>query len=338
MGMMAIPRARKWSLRRGLTTLQRPPVRLLLVGILGCMVLIAFGLLIWSAPALLEQAALNDPALKAADRLTAEHNARLLVISLGGALAVSGGLLYTARNYRLTRRGQMTERFTKALERLGSSEPYVRIGGIHALKHVMRDSPDHHGDIVEVLVAFIRDRTPRVAVTVELAPQWMHPPTGVDEPAPSEEPASDVQAALTALGNRPARPRHERDALDLHGLHLQGVRLGAAHLEGANLRGSCLAKASLWGAHLEGAYLQGAHLENADLWDAHLEAAYLQEAHLEDARLWSTHLERAHLGGAHLEGTRMGGVNLTGTDLTGIKIDDRTTLPDKFRELTTPPT
>jgi len=66
------------------------------------------------------------------------------------------GLLYTARNYRLSRRGQVTDRFTTALERLGSSELYVRIGGVHALEHVMRDSADHH----DVDRATDRERVP----------------------------------------------------------------------------------------------------------------------------------------------------------------------------------
>jgi len=105
------------------------------------------------------------------------HSARLLVISVGGALVVLIGLLCTARNYRLSRRGQVTDRFTIALERLGSSELYVRIGGVHALEHVMRDSPGHHDDVIEVLTAFIRDRTRRRARQPD-SQVWMHPVTG----------------------------------------------------------------------------------------------------------------------------------------------------------------
>ena len=56
----------------------------------------------------------------------------------------------------MSRRGQVTDRFTVALERLGSSELYVRIGRMH----VMRDSAGHHGDVIEVLTGFIRDHTP----------------------------------------------------------------------------------------------------------------------------------------------------------------------------------
>ena len=123
------------------------------------------------------------------------YNARVLVISVGGAIVVGTGLLYTARNYRLSRRGQVTDRFTVALERLGSSELYVRIGGVHALEHVMRDSAEHHDDVIEVLTEFIRDRAPRRRQSDRQA--WMHPVTGSVPDLPYE-PAADIQAALTA--------------------------------------------------------------------------------------------------------------------------------------------
>ena len=102
------------------------------------------------------------------------YDARVLVISVGGAIVVGTGLLYTARGYRLSRCGQVTDRFTVALERLGSGELYVRIGGVHALEHVMRDSAEHHNDVIEVLTAFIRNRAPRRDRQV-----W---PSGVDAP------------------------------------------------------------------------------------------------------------------------------------------------------------
>jgi hypothetical protein len=123
---------------------KRAAVWTALVALAG-LVLAAYGYALWRAPALLNQRELSK--LHGADRLSAEYNARLMVISLGGALVVAVGLLYTARNYRLSHRGQVTDRFTKALERLGSDELYVRIGGIHALDHVMRDAASHHGGL-----------------------------------------------------------------------------------------------------------------------------------------------------------------------------------------------
>jgi hypothetical protein len=57
-----------------------------------------------------------------------ECRARVWHFHLGEGYFVAGGLIYTVRSYRLSHRGQMTDRFTKALERLGSERLYVHIG------------------------------------------------------------------------------------------------------------------------------------------------------------------------------------------------------------------
>ncbi|WP_170185243.1 pentapeptide repeat-containing protein [Saccharothrix texasensis] len=306
--------------------------------IVGGLVLLAlYGVLIWRAPNLL----INQDVLtqiKPEHRLPAEHNARLIVVSIGGALVVATGLLYTARNYRLAHRGQVTDRFTKALERLGSDELYVRIGGVHALEHVMRDSPVHHGDVVEVLVAFIRDRTPRAAGKEPVDDRWMHPPIAIDAPELPSEPEADVQAALTALGRRPDRPERERGRIDLSELHLQNAKLMGARLERVNLRGAQLRGADLWVARLQGADLRESQLRGALLWitslqgadlkGADLQGASLNQARLQRARLIGAKLQGASLIDAQLQGTRLEDAELTQAQLDRVVVDDRTVLPE----------
>jgi hypothetical protein len=46
------------------------------------------------------------PTLTHAQRAIAAYNAQVLVVSLAGAVVVLAGPLYTARNYRLSHRGQ----------------------------------------------------------------------------------------------------------------------------------------------------------------------------------------------------------------------------------------
>ncbi len=53
----------------------------------------------------------------------------------------------------------MTDRYTKAIERLGSDKLDVRIGGIYALERVARDSARDHPTVIEVLAAFIREHS-----------------------------------------------------------------------------------------------------------------------------------------------------------------------------------
>lgn len=307
-----------------------PPAARIGVSALGGLAVLAlYVLAIWRAPEFLVN---QDLLAKTApeQRLPAEHNARLIVISVGGALVVGTGLLYTARNYRLAHRGQVTERFTKALERLGSDELYVRIGGVHALEHVMRDSPDHHGDVVEVLVAFVRDRAPRRIAESADEVQWMHPPIGTDTPAPPDEPASDVQAALTALGKRPNRVKRERSPINLRQLHLKGAVLDEARLDEADLSGAQLEGAILWRAQLREADLSEAQLQHADFTEAQLQHAGLQEAQLQradlrfaqlqGARLLGTQLQRADLWEANLEGACLLGAQLQGAELIRTKL------------------
>jgi uncharacterized protein YjbI with pentapeptide repeats len=266
----------------------------------------AYGVALWRAPGWVHATTPQD-----------RYNARVLVISVGGAIVVGTGLFYTARNYRLSQRGQVTDRFTKALERLGSTELYVRIGGVHALKHVMRDSPYHHDDVIEVLTQFIRGRVPLARQPDRQ--RWMQPVL-VGDPGLPPEPTPDVQAALTALAYRPFRP--ERQRINLGHLHLRGLRLDDAYLTRALLGGADLTGAYLPGADLAGADLTGADLTRAFLTGADLTSARLTGAHLTGAALLGVTLLGASFRDAYLTGAYLGLANLTRADLTGADLTD----------------
>jgi hypothetical protein len=76
---------------------------------------------------------------------TARDAARGRLLTLGAGLFAFGALVYTARNYSLSREGQVTDRYTKAVKQLGDKKVDVRLGGIYALERIARDSPkrDH---------------------------------------------------------------------------------------------------------------------------------------------------------------------------------------------------
>jgi hypothetical protein len=97
---------------------------------------------------------------------TARDDARGRLLTLGAGLFAFGALAYTARNFALSRRtfelteqGQVTDRYTKAIEQLGSERLDVRIGGIYALERIARDSARDHATVMEVLSAFIREHS-----------------------------------------------------------------------------------------------------------------------------------------------------------------------------------
>jgi hypothetical protein len=93
-------------------------------------------------------------------QLAAEQNARVTVTSAGAALAVAAGLLFTAFNYWLARRGHTAGQVTTALTQLGGTELYVRVGAIRALEALVRESRDDRLAILEVLASFVRHRAP----------------------------------------------------------------------------------------------------------------------------------------------------------------------------------
>jgi Pentapeptide repeats (8 copies) len=228
------------------------------------------------------------------DRAKLESDTRTTMVQAAGGIVLLIGLFFTAKTLRTTQEGQITDRFTKAINQLGETGPEklaIRLGGIYALERIARDSERDHWPIMEILTAYVREHAPWAEDKKDHLPL---------QPDPS------VQAVLTVLGRRP-RTYHkgEKHGLDLTLSNLRFARLESTHLEGANLANT----------HLEGALLTGAHLENAFLSYTHLEGANLAGAHLENAVLSRTHLEEANLAGAHLEGVW----GLTVEQLAGVK-------------------
>jgi hypothetical protein len=209
----------------------------------------------------------------------------------------------------LTQQGQLTERFTRAIDQLGSTGDdrnprlEVRLGAISALERIAGDSEKDHWPIMEVLTAYVRDTTSQAGYKPL-------PPAG----GPSVRPRYDVQAALTVLGRRKRTYDGEYRRLDLSWTDLRGIKLIGDQAQ--------LQRAILIGAHLDGAMLAGAHLEGAFLQNAQLpttvfERAHLVGAHLTHANLFGSVLVGADLRGANLRGADLSSADLRGADLRG---------------------
>ncbi|WTO32959.1 pentapeptide repeat-containing protein [Streptomyces achromogenes] len=197
-------------------------------------------------------------SMDAAARSAAVGQVRLAVVQAVAGIGAGIALIYTARSYRLSRRGQVTDRFTKALERLSSAEPYVCIGGVLALEQIVQDAPDQGMHAARVLNAFVQRHT-----------QTAGAPGGLASVQLPEEPGEMVQEALRALTAPGSRRRGGSwPPVDLAGRHLAKARLPGADLRGALLEGATLRGAVLCRARLDGADLADADLVRADLSDA----------------------------------------------------------------------
>jgi hypothetical protein len=242
-------------------------------------------LLLWLLPKWqVQRTEIDDKAR----RFELENEARTTIAQILGGAAFLAGLYLTAQTLRVNEEGQITERFTKAIEQVGSEKVQVRLGGIYALERIARDSERDQGPIVEVLTAYVRENAP-----LKEQPKRETKPIADSVKAADERkrPATDIQTILTVL-SQPTFSKVERHRVDFHETDLQGANLVRADLEGANLAG----------ADLEGANLAGANLQRAKLTGANLEGANLSEADLRGASLGAANLRRADLRVADLRG------------------------------------
>ena len=156
---------------------------------------------------------------------TALDNARGRLLTLGAGLFAAGALVFTARNFTVARRtlelteqGQVTDRYTKAIEQLGSDKLDVRIGGIYALERVARDSARDHPTVMEVLTAFIREHSH------EQWPPPDHPAAGDrnDQYGPTSRPPLPWSGAgiLPATSGALTSPARTSPVADLAGANL----------------------------------------------------------------------------------------------------------------------
>src|SRR5829696_7290864 len=91
----------------------------------------------------------------------------LAVAQMLGGTALLSGLYFTWRTLQINREGQITERFTRAIDQLGKTDDEgnelfeIRLGGIYALERIARESEEDHWPIMEALTAYVRHNAPR---------------------------------------------------------------------------------------------------------------------------------------------------------------------------------
>jgi hypothetical protein len=287
-------------------------------------------------PRLIDTAGLTGEA-----RLRAENDLRSTLVTLLGGVIVAIGAVVGILNFRETsrqnraildvqRRGQMADRFTRAIEQLGQSSPEkldVRIGAAYALEQIALDSTDLNWPVIEVLAAYLREHTRR-----QVPHEASNELSGF-APAPA-----DIQAIATVIGRRRWVNDQPTRRLNLVGARLEGVNLSGAYLAGADLRNAHLERANLSGANLDGANAIGAWFTGADLSGGHLEAVQFRDTSLLQRAEYSEEAERAanryvaqlgdaslcsaQLGGADLHGAQLAGADLTGAWLDGADLSD----------------
>jgi hypothetical protein len=127
---------------------------------------------LWLLPAQLTRH--PSHGMTAADRLKAVNDARTPLIGFAVLLGSVVTVWFTAQTYRLSRQGQVTERYSKAVAHLGDAQMPVRVGGVYALERIGRDSRQDRDTIIYVLGAFVRERSNALRDRQDRAPEDVH--------------------------------------------------------------------------------------------------------------------------------------------------------------------
>jgi len=262
----------------------------------GALVVLAVGIgvLWWQAPAFYDNV---DPEPQAT--ATATTRAGILAV-FAATVAALGAIVALAETRRANREADQRERYTKAIDQLGTTgddKVDVRLGGIYTLQRIAQDSDRDLHTVVEVLCAFVRGHG--------LGPE----DDSYDKDLYGHRPPADVQAALTAIG-RVHLPGNSY--IDLEGAHLERANLIRANLSGAFLTEAKLTGATMVEVDLSGAILSGASLDYATPHDANLAGADLGVANLNYVILSGTDLTHADLSHTEMDYADLTRANLDG--------------------------
>jgi uncharacterized protein YjbI with pentapeptide repeats len=258
------------------------------------------------------------------DEVNAKNALYMNIVQVLGLLTVTSYL--TWRNLRATEEKLVTERFSKAVEHLGSEESQIIMGGVYSLERISQDSHKDYWVIMEILASFVRRKSPaQVDGTLTL----------------ERKEIQQIQQILTVIGRRDVN--NDKEKIDLSFVNFQKINLSTANLTGVNLQASILSNlnlnhailsdANLNGADLSGANLTGAilikvnsiiHQETflsikfvkANLTEANLSKAILNLANFTHATMDRTILTNTQLREAIMIEAQLVDANLDGADLT----------------------
>ena len=221
-------------------------------------------------------------------RFLAENEARKTLAQIVGGVAILAGLYFTdetlkisagqnrlavaqaelaGKQLQLSIAGQITDRFTKATDQIGSGSVAVRIGGILAFDRLSKDTDN--GDFWHVMAL--------LATWVKSSSPWPPGKATMNKIPP------DIQTAMDVIGFRDPKRDDKDSRLDLSDsdlrkaylylTHLDDIDFSNSHLEGADLSEATFDDSVLTGAHLNGADLGGAHLKGCTVTTAELAVA-----------------------------------------------------------------
>ncbi|GAA4966122.1 pentapeptide repeat-containing protein [Actinoplanes utahensis] len=247
------------------------------------------------------------------------------------ALAAVFAILISWLTFRINRDGQITARYTSAVEQLGNREMITRVGAFYSLGRIALESDHDRPVIIDMLVDYVQDK----AGMKHGSPEQCH-----DRPDTSLDVIAALRVLLIRIERTPDDHRLNLRRVCLRGIQLPGADLTCVRLDNAVVEYSNFAKATLVDASLQHTrfgrtILDGAVLDRADAFDAdfsninHHSMNTLVGATLRGTNLMQARFVGADLTGADLTAARLTGADLESAELGGARLD--TYLADAYR-------
>jgi hypothetical protein len=224
-----------------------------------------------------------------------------LYVKIVAGIVVLWGAYTAWRRLEVLQSGQITERYTRAIDQLGSTHSggrknlEVRLGGIYALERIAFDSPQYIPTVMEVLTAYARENSAFTEV-VDPSQSYSFVP-------------HDIQAIIKVVSRRR--------------LYKDTERYGHIDFTQTNLPNVVFVRSEAWTGKDAGVNLDTAKFIKANLEGAKLEYASLWYADFRGANLKETCINGADLRFANLQDS----INLTKTQIEGAIINSKTILP-----------
>lgn len=247
--------------------------------------------------------------------------------------------------YEAAQSEQVGQRFTRAVDQLGSDRAEVRIAEVRSLEEMARSQPALEWSIQEVLSTWVRSRIPRGTATTNQQ---------FDDLIRSRRPfrlPDDVQRAMTLLASRvwipPVsapqategeeewrfRERLRQYRLAFH-INLSGIDLRGAFLDNAKLDGADLSGSDLVGGSFGSSSFRDANLSDCDARMTEFSGSVFDGADLSRTTFVDGSLRSSTFRGAILYGTIFLGAQsfLRSEHFAGARVDSTTVIRSDIRD------
>ena len=220
---------------------------------------------------------------------------------------------------------RVDERFTTAVNLLGSSETSARTGAIYSLFHLASDEKKYRKEIAQILCSHIRSKTDIRSKTKEENYQERY----------KDRPSNEIQTTINLLFKTNGlydKFNKELEPADLRHAFLAGADFRDAECQGADFRyAECqrawFLSAECQGAYFsdakcQGAYFLGAKYQGAEFWRAQCQGAWFlsaecQGAYFSDAKCQGANFYKAQCQGADFKNAGCQGANFENAECQG---------------------